>query len=61
MRGTATFTNEISKEDYEKALKEGASSLVSDSIKMGYGLYGSSVSEVDGKYYLTYERGSSCD
>ena len=52
---------EISKEDYEKAKKEGPYSLIGDDIKMGYGAYGAQVHEIDGKYYLTYSRGSSCD
>lgn len=55
------FSFEISKEEYEKALKEGADSIISDGIKMGYGVYGAKVTEVDGKYYLAYDRGDSCD
>ena len=45
-------TVKITKEEYEKAKKEGASVLIDDSIKMGYGLYGCSVEERDGEYYL---------
>ena len=56
-----TVTYEIPKEDYDKALEKGADSIISDAIHMGYGVYGSSVKEVDGKYYLTYSRGNSCD
>jgi hypothetical protein len=56
-----TVTYEIPKEDYDKAQKEGAYSLIGDAIKMGYGVYGARVYGADGKYYLTYERGSSCD
>lgn len=52
---------EITEEEYNKALEEGPRSLISESIIMGYGVYGASVSEHDGKYYLSYERGSSCD
>ena len=52
---------EITKEEYERALEKGASSLIGIEIKMGYGVYGASVSEVDGKYYLRYSRGDSCD
>ena len=39
---------EISKEKYDKAKKEGAYSIIGDSIKMGYGCYGAKVYEVDG-------------
>ena len=52
---------EISKEEFDKAKAEGAESLIGDSIKMGYGVYSAEVTEADGHYYLTYERGESCD
>lgn len=52
---------EIPKEEYEKALKEGPYSIINDGIKMGYGVYGAKVTEVNGKYYLAYDRGDSCD
>ena len=52
---------EISKEEYKKAQEEGAYSLIHESIVMGYGAYGAHVYEEDGKYYLSYTRGSSCD
>ena len=55
------FSFQISKEDYEKALKEGPYSIINDGIKMGYGIYGAEVTEVDGQYYLAYDRGDSCD
>ncbi len=61
MSATVIVTYEISKEEYDKAIKEGPDSIISDSVHMGYGVYSSSVTESDGKYYLTYERGSSCD
>ena len=32
-----------------------------ESILWGYGLYGTSVKTENGKYYLTYSRGESCD
>lgn len=54
-------TVKITKEEYEKAKKEGASVLIDDSIKMGYGLYGCSVEERDGEYYLHWRMGDSCD
>ena len=54
---------EISKEDFEKAKesKEGAYCLISDDVKMGYGAYCAKVFEKDGKYWLTYSKGDSCD
>ena len=58
---TVKVTYEISKEDYDKAIKEGPDSIISESVHMGYGVYGSSVTEADGRYYLTYQRGASCD
>ena len=51
---------ELTKEEYEKG-KENPYSLISDNIKMGYGAYGAQVSEEDGKYYLSFSMGSSCD
>lgn len=55
------ITVPISKEEYDKAQANGAYSIIGDSIKMGYGVYGASVTEVDGRYYLSYSRGDSCD
>lgn len=52
---------EITKEEYEKAIKESPYSLIPENIIMGYGAYSASVSEVNGTYYLTYNRGDSCD
>ena len=52
---------EITEEEYKKALEEGPRSIVSESVIQGYGCYGATVSEHDGKFYLSYERGESCD
>ena len=52
---------EITEQEYNKALTEGPYSLISDSIKMGYGAYGARVCEKDGTYVLEYDRGDSCD
>ena len=51
----------ISKEDFDKASKEGAESIISAAEQMGYGVYRAKVYELNGKYWLTYDRGSSCD
>lgn len=56
-----TIKREITPEDYEKAKAKSADVLVSDAVIMGYGLYGSKVYMEDGKYYLEYIRGDSCD
>lgn len=52
---------EITKENYEKAKAEGPESIISMDILMGYGCYGAKVFEKDGKFYLQYTRGNSCD
>ena len=55
-------TYQITKEDYEKAQENGARSLITDpALINGYGVYGPRVWEKDGKYYLSFERGSHCD
>lgn len=55
-------TYEIDKEKYDKAIEEGAYSIINPDIIMGYGVYCAEVTATeDGKYYLHYERGSSCD
>ncbi len=57
-----TETVEISKDDYQKAIAEDAMAIItSPRLLYGYGVYSASVREIDGKYYLTYTRGSSCD
>ena len=55
------ITTEITKEEYDKAQKEGSDSLVPEYVVCGYGLYGSRVYEEDGKFYLKWEQGDSCD
>ena len=52
---------EITKEEYDKANEKGPYSLIPESIVMGYGVYGAEVYEEDGKYFLSYSRGDSCD
>lgn len=55
-------TREISKEDYERAKIDGARSLITNqALLCGYGVYGARVYSCQGRYYLNYERGSSCD
>lgn len=55
------ITNIISQEEYEKAMKDGAKSIIGDSIKQGYGVYNAKVFKTEDAYLLTYERGDTCD
>lgn len=53
--------NEITKEEYDKAQKDGAESILPNWLCMGYGVYGARVYEEEGKYFISYSRGDSCD
>lgn len=52
---------EITKEEYEQAKKGDFSEIFDMWEVMGYGVYGAHVFEKDGKYFVSYSRGSSCD
>ena len=59
---------EITKEQYERAMqhngyiaKEDESSIFTTAEIWGYGVYSTKVKEENGKYYVHYELGSSCD
>ena len=52
---------EISKEDYDLAKEKGARVLISAEEQIGYGVYCPGVKEEDGKFYIYYDRGDSCD
>lgn len=58
---------EISKEKYEEYEAMGNQFSqkwgegLSDAIKYGYGYYGATLMEQDGKYYVSWTRGDSCD
>lgn len=64
-------TREITKEQYDEIMAASngrgfvprslETKYFDVSILCGYGLYGSSVREQDGKYFLNYSRGESCD
>ena len=54
-------TWELTKENYEKAKKDGIVSILPDEITMGYGYYGGRLKEEDGNYILTFSMGDSCD
>lgn len=51
---------EITKEEFEQG-KNDPYVLISDADKIGYGAYLAEVVEEDGKYFLKYDRGDSCD
>lgn len=51
---------EVTKEVYEKN-KDNPEALVPDWVQMGYGCYGARFVQCDGKYYMQYSRGDSCD
>ena len=63
-----TIVVEIEKDLYEQIHAHGdimtkaeENEYFSDAIRWGYGLYGTYVFEKDGKYWLKYSRGDSCD
>lgn len=47
--------------DEVKRAKGNPFKLIPESIVMGYGVYGARIKQENGKYYLEYERGDSCD
>ena len=55
------ITREITEEEYKQAQEKGSDSLVPEYVVCGYGLYGSNVYEQDGKYFLKWVQGASCD
>lgn len=60
------LTWEIAKEIYDRSVngfiaKEDKEKVFGMNIIHGYGLYGEKVFEKDGKYYVTFVRGDSCD
>ena len=59
---------EINKDIYERALTNRKYIIGEDMPKVfkeaelcGYGIYGTQVFEKDGKYYVSYYMGSTCD
>lgn len=60
------ITREITKEKYDyyesqSNVSAAIKSEMSDDIICGYGYYGGSVYESNGKYYMRYSIGNSCD
>lgn len=53
---------EITKEQYDRAVNDhDASGIFTDSEVMGYGVYKTEYIEEDGRYFVTYELGDTCD
>lgn len=59
---------EITKEQYDRAkannsylIDSDREEVFSDSERCGYGVYGGSVMEDGGKYYVLFSLGSTCD
>ena len=62
------MVREITKEIYDRAMtnhqhiiEEDMKKIWSISDLCGYGIYGDKVYEEDGKYFVKYWRGSTCD
>ena len=53
--------NEDEKSNCFYVTKDDINELFPISLLIGYGVYGVTVREVDGKYICSYERGDSCD
>ena len=61
MSSTVHICMPIPKEDYDKALAEGPESIINEGILFGYGVHRAKVEQIDDKYYLSYDRHTSCD
>lgn len=65
--GLVEIKREITKEKYEKIMEKNGfvssndSEIFDDWEIWGYGVYSPKALEEDGKYYVKFERGSSCD
>ena len=58
----------ITKEQYDRAMENNGSickddipAVFTEAERWGYGLYGNSVFEKDGEYFVQYTLGSTCD
>ena len=53
---------EITKEQFDRAVNDNdTTGIFSVQELMGYGVYGKHFLEEDGKYYVSYQLGDSCD
>lgn len=56
------MTREITKEQYKRVIEDHvAEGIFTDSEVMGYGVYEEEYYEKDGKYFVDFSLGSSCD
>ena len=56
------MTRELTKEQYTNVIENhDASGIFSESEVMGYGVYDDKYYEKDGKYYVEFTLGSSCE
>jgi len=61
------YNREITKEQFDRADDRGYLAhadylkIFDESERMGYGVYADHVFEKDGKYYVSFEMGDSCD
>lgn len=69
MRGIdEVHEREITKEQYDRAMqnhrylvRDDMNFVFNEAERYGYGVYGGSVIEKEGKYYVQYSLGSTCD
>lgn len=58
----ANCTREITKEQYENVTERGdARGIFTDSEVMGYGVYSTRYYEKEGKFFVDFNLGDSCD
>lgn len=55
------FEREITEEEFAQVKEDGFGVLIPDSLYMGYGVYNEQIVIKDGKLFLQYSRGDSCD
>lgn len=59
---TNLHKREITKEQYDRAVNDhDARGIFTDSEVMGYGVYNTEYIEEDGRYFVTFELGDTCD
>lgn len=59
---TRTITKEITKEQYDRVMKEhDATDIFTVQEVCGYGVYNERYYPMDDKYYVSYQLGNSCD
>lgn len=60
--GLKWHTREITEEQYKNVKeRQDASGIFSEAEVLGYGIYQERYYEKDGKYYVDFEMGTSCD